>query len=130
MSFPKKGKFFPGGTAHAAGGNGHHAGSFAGEIAAALRRSAGTGGEGIKIVASWTGANEKTVKNWFSGRYGPRGEHLAVLVQRSDEVLSTFLAMAGRQDLMAVVKLAAAEKAIMDLLAAVRSIAQVDEGDS
>jgi len=129
MSFPKKGKFFPGGTAHAAGGNGQHAASFAGEIAAALRRSAGTGGEGIKIVAGWTRANEKTVKNWFSGRYGPRGEHLAVLVQQSDEVLSTFLIMAGRQDLMAVVKLAAAEKAIMDLLAAVRSITQVDEGD-
>ena len=127
MSFPKKGKFFPGGTAHAAGGNGQHAGSFAGEIAAALRRSAGTGGEGIKIVASWTGANEKTVKNWFSGRYGPRGEHLAVLVQRSDEVLSTFLVMAGREDLMAVVKLAAAEKAIMELLEAVRSIAQADD---
>jgi hypothetical protein len=129
MSFPKKGKFFPGGTAHAAGGNGQHAASFAGEIAAALRRSAGTGGEGIKIVAGWTGANEKTVKNWFSGRYGPRGEHLAVLVQQSDEVLSAFLVMAGRQDLMAVVKLAAAETAILDLLAAVRSITQVDEGD-
>lgn len=129
MSFPKKGKFFPGGSAYAAGGNGQHAGSFAGEISAALRRSAGTGGEGIKIVASWTGANEKTVKNWFSGRYGPRGEHLTVLVQRSDEVLSTFLVMAGREDLMAVVKLAAAEKAIMELLEAVRSIAQADDAD-
>jgi hypothetical protein len=80
-------------------------------------------------VASWTGANEKTVKNWFSGRHGPNGEHLAVLVQRSDEVLSTFLTMAGRQDLMVAVKLAAAEKAIMELLAAVRSIASVEKGD-
>ena len=102
MSFPKKGKFFPGETAHGAGGEGQHPGSFAGEIAAALRRSVGSGGGGIKIVASWTGANEKTVKNWFAGRYGPSGEHLAVLVQRSDEVLSTFLVMAGREDLMAV----------------------------
>lgn len=127
MSFPKKGKFFPGGTAHAAGCNGQEAASFAGEIAAALRRSAGTGGEGIKIVASWTGANEKTVKNWFSGRYGPRGEHLAALVRRSDEVLSTFLVMAGREDLMAVVKLAAAEQAIVELLQAVRSITQADD---
>jgi hypothetical protein len=82
-----------------------------------------------KIVAGWTGANEKTVKNWFSGRHGPSGEHLAVLVRQSDEVLSTFLIMAGRQDLMAVVKLAAAEKAIMDLLEAVRSLTQIDEGD-
>ena len=64
-------------------------------------------------MAGWTGANEKTVKYWFSGRYGPRGEHLAILVRQSDEVLSTFLIMAGRQDLMAVAKLAAAERAIL-----------------
>ncbi|WP_395689383.1 hypothetical protein [Aestuariivirga sp.] len=80
-------------------------------------------------MASWTGANEKTVKNWFAGRYGPSGEHLAVLVRRSDEVLSTFLVMAGREDLMAAVKLAAAEKAIMELLDAVRSIANVNGGE-
>ena len=80
-------------------------------------------------MASWTGANEKTVKNWFAGRYGPSGEHLAVLVRRSDEVLSTFLLMAGREDLMAAVKLAAAEKAIMELLDAVRSIANVNGGE-
>ena len=129
MSFPKKGKFFPGRNGNAAGAEGQHAGCFAGEIAAALRRSAGSGGEGIKIVAGWTGANEKTVKNWFSGRYGPRGEHLAILVRQSDEVLSTFLIMAGRQDLMAVAKLAAAERAILDLLEAVRNLTQIDEGD-
>jgi hypothetical protein len=129
MSFPKKGKSFPGRNGHGAVGEGQHPGSFAGEIGAALRRSVGSGGGGIKIVASWTGANEKTVKNWFAGRYGPSGEHLAVLVQRSDEVLSTFLVMAGREDLMAAVKLAAAEKAIIELLEAVRSIAQGDDAE-
>jgi hypothetical protein len=129
MSFPKKGKFFPGRNGQAAVGDGQHGTSFAGEIAAALRRSVGSGGGGAKIVAGWTGANEKTVKNWLSGRYGPSGEHLAVLVQRSDEVLSTFLAMAGREDLMAAVKLAAAERAIVELLEAVRSIAQIDDAD-
>lgn len=129
MSFPKKGKFFPGRNGHGIGGEGQHPGVFAGEIAAALRRSVGSGGGGIKIVASWTGANEKTVKNWFAGRFGPSGEHLAILVQRSDEVLSSFLVMAGREDLMAAVKLAGAEKAIMELLEAVRSIAKVDDGE-
>lgn len=127
MSFPKKGKFFPGRNGHGAAGGSQHPGSFAAEIAAALRRSVGSSGGGAKIVASWTGANEKTVKNWFAGRYGPSGEHLAVLVHRSDEVLSTFLVMAGREELMAAVKLAAAEKAIMELLAAVRGIAQTDD---
>ena len=47
----------------------------------------------------WTGANEKTVKNWFAGRYGPSGEHLAVLVRHSDEVLNAFLVMAGRDSM-------------------------------
>ena len=77
---------------------------------------------GVKIVASWTGANEKTVKNWFAGRYGPSGEHLVALARHSDEVLGTFLALAGRQDLMVAMKLVAAEKAIEELLAAVREM--------
>lgn len=50
-------------------------------------------------------------------------------MQRSDEVLSTFLVMAGREDLMAPVKLAAAKKAIMELLEVVQSIAHVDDGE-
>src|SRR5690606_4886895 len=75
MSFPKKGKFFPGRNGYDDGGGGHDALCFTAEIASALRRSLGTTGSGVKTVASWTGANEKTVKNWFSGRYGPSGEH-------------------------------------------------------
>jgi hypothetical protein len=82
----------------------------------------------VKTVAGWTGANEKTVKNWISGRYGPSGEHLAVLVRYSDEVLNAFLVMAGRQELMVATKLAAAEQAVMELLAAVRSLA--DDGEN
>jgi len=37
-------------------------------------------------------------------------------------VLGTFLALAGRQDLMVAMKLAAAEQAIEELLAAVREM--------
>jgi hypothetical protein len=122
MSFPKKGKFFPDQNGHDGGCGREDAICFAAEIAAALRRSLGSTGAGVKTVASWTGANEKTVKNWFSGRYGPSGEHLAVLVRHSDEVLNAFLAMAGRQDLMVATKLAAAEQAVLELLAAVRSL--------
>ena len=40
----------------------------------------------------------------------------------SDEALGTFLALAGRQDLMVAVKLAAAEHAIEDLLVAVHQL--------
>lgn len=128
MSFPKKGKFFPYRNVHDDRGSAQEKSSFAAEIAAALHRSLGSTRAGVKMVADWTGANEKTVKNWFSGRYGPSGEHLAVLVRHSDEVLNTFLVMAGRQDLMVAIKLAAAEQAIMELLIAVRSLAG-DSGD-
>lgn len=77
---------------------------------------------GAKIVASWTGANEKTVKNWFAGRYGPSGEHLVALARHSDDVLGMFLAMAGREELMAATKLAAAEQAMEELFVAVRRL--------
>lgn len=129
MSFPKKGKFFPKENGYT--GNGRHGPDnwFATEIASTLKRSLGDSRAGAKIVASWTGANEKTVKNWFAGRYGPSGEHLVALLRHSDEVLGVFLAMAGREELMVAVKLAAAEQAIEELLAAVRRLAVDGEPD-
>jgi hypothetical protein len=48
----------------------------------------------------WTGANERTVKNWFSGITGPSGEHLIELVSQSDAVLEAFLGIAGRGDFL------------------------------
>lgn len=121
MSFPKKGKFFP-----ANGGNGGgvpaHNVEFSAEIAAALKRSLGSTHAAVKTAASWTGANERTAKNWFSGRYGPSGEHLVALARNSDEVLHAFLGMAGRPDLIAAVKLAHVEYAVEDLLATIRML--------
>ena len=117
MSFPEKGKFFP-----KEGGNGEHQneavdGDFVAAIRSALKRSLGNSRAGIKTVATWTGANDKTVKNWFQGKYGPSGKHLVDLIRHSDDVLETFLQMAGREDLMVAMKLAAAEHAIAELLA-------------
>lgn len=122
MSFPKKGKFFPQGNGYNEKGGHLTNGCFVEEIASALKRSSGGCPVSVKMVANWTGANEKTVKNWFSGKYGPSGKHLIALVQHSDEVLSTFLTMAGREELMVAVKLIAAEEAIEGLLAAVRQV--------
>ncbi|MBK4218109.1 hypothetical protein JJJ17_19455 [Paracoccus caeni] len=129
MSFPKKGNFFPGESRYAGGGQHLADNWFADEIASALKRSLGNARAGAKVVASWTGANEKTVKNWFAGRYGPSGEHLVALARHSDEVLGIFLAMAGREGLMVGMKLAAAEQAIEELLAAVRRLPAGDYTD-
>lgn len=122
MSFPKKGKFFPKENRYNGKGGHQTNGCFVEEIASALKRSLGNSRAGVKTVAAWTGANEKTVKNWFSGTYGPSGAHLIALPRHSDEVLGTFLARAGREDLMVAIKLAAAEDAISVLLDAVRQL--------
>lgn len=122
MSFPKKGKFFPRENGYNGKAEQLTNGGFVEEISAALKRSLGDSRAGVKTVAAWTGANEKTVKNWFSGAYGPSGAHLIALARHSDEVLSTFLAMAGRENLMVAIKLAAAEEAVEELLEAVRQL--------
>ena len=96
-SFPKKGKSFP-----KMGGGGSsdfrlddHA--FALKIASALRSELKERNSRAKLLAGWTGANERTVKNWISGRYAPCGRHLVVLAQYSDQVLNAILLMAHRQ---------------------------------
>ena len=129
MSFPKKGKFFPKENGYNEKADHQTNGCFVEEIASALKRSLGDSRAGVKTVARWTGANEKTVKNWFSGTYGPSGMHLIALARHSDEVLCTFLAMAGREDLMVAIKLATAEEAIADLLDAVRLLGSDDQTD-
>ena len=127
MSFPKKGKLFPKQVGHGSSDQHLPENWFATEIASALKRSLGESRARTKVVASWTGANEKTVKNWFAGRYGPSGEHLVALIRHSDEVLGVFLAMAGREALLAALKLTAAEHAVEDFLAAVRRLTDHDE---
>jgi hypothetical protein len=73
---------------------------FAAGIAAALRDALGDTHRAIKTVMQWTGANERTVKNWFSGVSGPSGEHLIELVSQCDAVLEAFLGIAGRGNIL------------------------------
>src|SRR3984885_3073752 len=97
-SFPKKGKSFPkrGGDVSSDFNLDDHA--FAMKIASALTSELKDRNSRAKLVAGWTGANERTVKNWISGRYAPCGRHLVVLAQHSDQVLNAILLMAHRHD--------------------------------
>src|SRR3989442_12441900 len=113
--FPKKGKFFPGSARIAP-----HGLNYASVVAAGLRKELGDTHQAVKTVMRWTGANERTVKNWFAGTYGPRGEHLIDLLRNSDEVLDAFLSLAGREQVIAAKKLVAAR----DVFAA--ALVQVD----
>ncbi|MTJ05876.1 MAG: XRE family transcriptional regulator [Sediminimonas qiaohouensis] len=65
-------------------------------MALALHVELGETHRAIKMAMRWTGASERTVKYWFAGERGPRGDHLIALVQHSDAVLYVVLALAGR----------------------------------
>ncbi len=61
MSVPEKGKVLPN------KGKVFPAKEYAAAIASALRRDLGDTHRAVKTVARWTGASERTVKNWFAG---------------------------------------------------------------
>ena len=55
----------------------------------------------IKTVMGFTGAGERSVRNWFEGKNGPNGKNLIELMRHSDEVLEALLMIAGREDVLA-----------------------------
>jgi hypothetical protein len=112
MSFPKKGKFFPGSSDGSVPPRGL---TFAQEIAAALTKASTERGVHLKTVAGWTGANERTVKNWFAGTYGPSGEQLLILARHYDEVLNTMIVIMDRRELLVGHKISDMERRIREL---------------
>ncbi len=86
--FPKTGKVFP---------VDHEAQQYALVIAGALRDEVGNSHHAIKTVIRWTGASERTVKNWFAGTSGPSGQHLVALMRNSDDVFDALLVLSGRE---------------------------------
>jgi hypothetical protein len=90
--FPKKCKFFPVSARTA-----RDEIDYVSVVAVELRRELGGTHRAAKTIMKWTGANERTVKNWLAGRHGPSGEHLLHLCRHSDLVLDAFLRLAGRE---------------------------------
>jgi hypothetical protein len=109
--FPKKGKFFPGGPRNPRNGL-----DYVSAVAAGLRRELGDTHQAVKTVMKWTGANERTVKNWLAGKYGPNGEHLICLFRHSNEVLDASLRLAGRDEGIAVREIGAVREALASAL--------------
>ena len=67
-------------------------------IAAALHREYGSTHAAVKTVLHLIGGNERAIKNWFEGKNAPNGESVLALCRHSDEVLTTFLRLAGRTE--------------------------------
>ena len=124
MSFPKKGKSFPK-KGKSFPKRGRDRGSdfnlddraFAMKIALALKSELKDRNSRAKLVAGWTGASERTVKNWILGRYAPCGRHLVILAQHSDQVLNAILSMADRQELLLARRLGDLRRKVFELAA-------------
>jgi|GEM_PF-262720 len=104
---PKTGMFLP---------NGEKFGPYRTAIAYALQKQLGTTHQAVKIIRRWTGAGERTVKNWLGGISGPNGQHLVDLIRNSDEVLEILLLLAGRQQFTASMKLVDLRNKLAEML--------------
>jgi len=98
-------------------GNSFPPARFATEIAGALRRQYDGTRAGVDVVVQLTGANERTVRNWFTAKNGPSGDLLVALCAHSDEVLATVLKLAGRAVHARAMRIGVAQRAARDLCA-------------
>jgi hypothetical protein len=96
-------------------------------IAETLRESLGGTRAPVKTVMAYTGAGERTVKNWFEGKNGPNGENLVELIRHSDAVLIAFLQMAGREDILAGKMLVDARDKLVEMLEIIDQLQTIDQ---
>lgn len=74
-------------------------------IAEVLRSELGDTHQALKLLIRWTGANERTAKNWLAGVNGPSGEHLLSLMRHSDGIFECVVKASGRRLILSDKKL-------------------------
>lgn len=109
---PKTGKKFPAGNDRDGGGM-----TYAGIVAGALVADLGETHRAAKILMSWTGAGERTVKHWLAGTHGPCGDYLLVLMRESETVFRAIVTAAGRRDPEAAARVRAVPGVMSDAVA-------------
>jgi hypothetical protein len=117
--FPKRGNTFPKLP------DGKPAAYYRSAIAGSLKAELGDTHQAIKTVRKWTGASERTVKNWFAARNSPGSEHLIILLGHSDRVLDVVLRLANRPTAVAGIELMRIREALSASLHAIDAL--VDE---
>jgi len=75
----------------------------------------------IKTIAKWTGASERTAKNWLAGRRGPSGPHLIALLSKSDVLLEQILLLAGRGPVLELRRLETLKEALRGAIGAIEA---------
>lgn len=96
--------------------------SFAFLVATALRSSLKGQSSKIKTVALWTGAHERTVKNWLSGERAPSGDHFLGLAAHCPAVLAAFLAAIHRNDCLVMADIEEARAKVAAALVALDAV--------
>ncbi len=91
-------------------------------VAESLRAELGDTHQAVKIVARWTGANERTVKTWFAAQNAPGLDHLIALLRNSDGVLIAVLLLADRRAVLGKASLVAAREVLSESLQLIDSI--------
>jgi hypothetical protein len=71
-------------------------GAFVMLVSAALRHDLGGSAQASKSIMRWTGASERSARNWLLGDKAPNGRHLVMLARYSPSVWQLVLTMADR----------------------------------
>lgn len=98
MSVPPKGEELPkkGEESPLARTRQEQAREFAQAIAGALKEELARGAS-IKTIMAWTGAGERTVKEWLAGSNAPRAFQVECLMRSSDLVYERLIIRTGRK---------------------------------
>lgn len=99
-------------------------------ISTALTQELGGAGSAAKVAISWTGASERTAKNWISGSCGPTAEHLIEMIRHSDNMLAVVLELAGRGEAMTAERLKRVRKELEGILSNLDAICEADGGET
>ncbi len=85
---------------------------YASQIRQALRDELGGSRVAAKAIMRWTGASNRSARNWLNGAASPSGYHLLCLARESDAVLGAILSLSGRPELALSVDIRAVEIAL------------------
>ena len=114
MSQPPKGEELPkkGGKLPAQRMRQEQAQEFTKAISDALKEELARGSS-IKTIMSWTGAGERTVKEWLAGSNAPRAFQLESLFRSSETVYQSIMLRTGRQPIVTRDKLEAVKEQVL-----------------
>lgn len=108
---PKKGSSFP------IGRDILTSTEFAQVIASALKIEFGSARNGAKIIMKWTGASQRTAKNWLDGTHAPSGVHLVLLARQSNAVVKAIMLLADRPEMSLWASMISLRRLLADMMA-------------